>query len=105
MCREVTFRSFGPHLCSKAHLENMADFPSSLTTLFDLKVKQVIANETIISHSTQVFARKLKDYFKILYEDENHIVGGFSKSQSLITIKITEGQGVKNVTMTLETPK
>ena len=83
----------------------MADLPSSLTTLFDLKTKQSIANETIITHSTTVFARKLADYFKILYEDESHIVGGFSKSQSLITIKITEGQGMKNVTMTLETPK
>merc|ERR1712004_12765 len=87
------------------HIFIMADLPASMTTLFDLKTKQSIANETIITHSTTVFARKLADYFKILYEDEAHIVGGFSKSQSLITIKITEGQGVKNVTMTLETPK
>ena len=83
----------------------MEDIASSLTTLFDLKVKQTTANETIISHSTQVFSKKLKDYFKVLYQDDAHIVGGFSKTQTLVTIKIIEGQGCKNVTMTLETPK
>ena len=79
--------------------------PASLTTLFDLKIKQTIANETIFASATQVLGHNLGDYFKILYEDQLHIIGGFSKTQSIAIIKVTDGEGCKNVTITLETPK
>jgi len=81
------------------------DQPISFTTLFDLKVRQIIHNETIFTQSTQVLAHKISDYFKILYQDETHIVGGFSKTQSMATIKTFEGEGCKNVTVTMEIPR
>ena len=78
--------------------------PASLTTLFDLKVKQQVTNNTIFSNATQVFDHKLGnsrkctlrisfhikklvlnisvDYFRILYEDEEHMIGGFEKTKS-----------------------
>jgi len=45
------------------------------------------------------------DYFRILYEDEEHMIGGFEKTKSFCTIRIYEGEGCKNVTINLETPK
>ncbi len=81
------------------------DQPASYTALFDLKVKQTIANETIFTQSTQVFDSKLKDYFKILYSDETHMIGGFSKTQTVATIKVLDGEGCKNVTISVEVPK
>ena len=78
---------------------------ASLTILFDLKVKQTIANERIFTNATQVLDRNLGDYFKILHEDDAHMIGGFSKTQSVATIKVIAGEGCKNVTITLETPK
>lgn len=81
------------------------DAPTSFTVLFDLKVKQTVANETIFTNATQVFAHKLGDYFKILYEDEDHIIGGFSKTQTVVTLKVYEGEACRNVTITLETGK
>ena len=101
--------------------------PASLTTLFDLKVKQQVTNNTIFSNATQVFDHKLGnsrkctlrisfhikklvlnisvDYFRILYEDEELMIGGFEKTKSFCTIRIYEGEGCKNVTINLETPK
>ena len=40
--------------------------PASLTTLFDLKVKQQVTNNTIFQNATQVFDHKLGK-FKQLY--------------------------------------
>ena len=81
------------------------DLPASYTTLFDLKVKQTTANETVFTNVTKVLSKRLCDYFKILYEDPTHIIGGFSKTQSLATIKAFDGEGCKNVTITVETPR
>ena len=38
--------------------------PASLTTLFDLKVKQQVTNNTIFSNATQVFDHKLGNFRK-----------------------------------------
>lgn len=81
------------------------DQPSSLTTLFDLRIKQKTANETIFTSISRVLDKKLGDYFKILYTDDSHSIGGFSKTQTVATIKVLDGEGCKNVTITLETPR
>merc|ERR1712203_719573 len=66
--------------------------PSSYTVLFDLKIKQSVYINSIFDKTTQVLAGKICDYFKILYQDESHYVGGFSKTQSTCTVKVFEGK-------------
>ena len=41
--------------------------PASLTTLFDLKVKQQVTNNTIFSNATQVFDHKLGNFRKVMH--------------------------------------
>jgi len=79
--------------------------PSSYTVLFDLKIKQSVYENSIFDKTTQVLASKIGDYFKILYQDETHYVGGFDKTQSTCTVKVFEGTGCKNVTVTMEIPR
>lgn len=81
------------------------DQPSSVTILFDLKVKQTTANDHILQNATQVLDHKLVDYFKILYECDSQMIGHFDKTRSTANIRIYEGEGLKNVTITLDVPK
>ena len=83
----------------------MAVPPISYTVLFDLKVKQSVYINSIFDKATQVLATKICDYFKILYQDDTHYVGGFSKTQSTATVKVFDGEGVRNVTITMEIPR
>jgi len=83
----------------------MAVPPISYTVLFDLKVKQSVYINSIFDKATQVLANKISDYFKILYQDDTHYVGGFSKTQSTATVKVFDGEGVRNVTITMEIPR
>ena len=79
--------------------------PIAYTVLFDLKVKQSVYINSIFDAATQVLASKICDYFKILYQDDTHYIGGFSKTQSTATVKVFPGEGVRNVTITMEIPR
>jgi len=81
------------------------EHPGSYTVLFDLKVKQTIYENSIFDKTTQVLAHKISDYFKILYQDETHYIGGFSQTHSTATIRVFPGEGCKNVTVTMEIPR
>merc|ERR1711935_528228 len=84
--------------------ERMA-VPIAYTVLFDMKVKQSVYINSIFDAATQVLSSKICDYFKILYQDDTHYVGGFSKTQSTATVKVFPGEGVRNVTITMEIPR
>jgi len=76
-----------------------------LTTLFDLTAKLTVSNQSIFEKVTECLDHKLVDYFRKLYEDGDHMIGGFEKTKSLCTIRIYDVEGCKNITINLETPK
>ena len=84
---------------------NKMEHPTALTTLFDLTAKLTVSNQSIFEKVTECLDHKLVDYFRKLYEDGDHMIGGFEKTKSLCTIRIYDGEGCKNITINLETPK
>ena len=77
------------------------EHPTALTTLFDLTAKLTVSNQSIFEKVTECLDHKLVDYFRKLYEDGDHMIGGFEKTKSLCTIRIYDVEGCKNITINL----
>jgi hypothetical protein len=77
------------------------------TLLIDLRIDSNQSNEVIFHNVTQVLDHSLVDYFKILYQNEEQMVGGFDKSTTLASIRIYGGpnSSCKMVTINLDMPK